>query len=266
MTKNALTPRSALITGGAQRIGLAMAMDLARHGWQVVIHHNTTPIGDTLEHLTKAGAPKVASLQADILDESQVDGLVAKAADLLGRPITLLINNASIFEMERLPDSTRRSWDRHIESNLRTPVYLTQQFAAQVPKTPVVPDIEPTATGCVINMLDQRVWKPTPYFMSYTIAKMGLWGFTQVAALELAPHIRVNAIGPGPTIASVRQSDAHFQQQRRSTVLQRGTNIEDICQAMQYLVNAPAVTGQMIAVDGAQHLDWRIASVVNAHE
>lgn len=258
-------PRAALVTGGAARIGLAMAMDLAKYGWRVAIHHNTTPVGHTLSRLVDLGAPIAKSVQADLLIEQQVEGLVDKAANLLDCPIDLLINNASIFEAERLPDSTRQSWDRHIESNLRAPVHLTQQFAAQVPVSQSE-GAEKLATGCVINMLDQRVWKPTPLFMSYTIAKMGLWGFTQIAALELAPFVRVNAIGPGPTIASVRQSNAHFQHQRRSTILERGTNVEDICQAMHYLANAPAVTGQMIAVDAGQHLDWRIASVVHAQE
>jgi NAD(P)-dependent dehydrogenase (short-subunit alcohol dehydrogenase family) len=198
--------------------------------------------------------------------EHEVEGLVEKACSILGSPLTVLINNASIFEMERLPDSTRESWDRHIESNLRAPVHLTQQFATQVPKTDSANNQEAIATACVINMLDQRVWRPTPFFMSYTIAKMGLWAFTQTAALELAPRIRVNAIGPGPTLPSTRQSQEHFQNQRQSTPLKRGTNVEDICQAMNYLIHAPSVTGQMIAVDGGQHLDWRIASVVNANE
>lgn len=256
--------KTAFITGGAKRIGLAMAKSLAQDGWSIAIHHHLTPVTKVLETLTDLGAPKVGALQADLLQEAQVAGLLAQAQALLDNPIDLLINNASIFEVERLATSTRESWDRHMESNLRAPVHLTKQFAAQVAS--VAPVQEALATASVINMLDQRVWRPTPHFMSYTIAKLGLWGFTQTAALELAPRIRVNAIGPGPTLASTRQSQEHFQHQRQSTILERGTNVEDVCQAMHYLIQAPSVTGQMIAVDGGQHLDWRIPSTFNIRE
>jgi NAD(P)-dependent dehydrogenase (short-subunit alcohol dehydrogenase family) len=180
----------------------------------------------------------------------------------LGGPLTCLINNASIFEYDTVHSATRTSWDRHLESNLRAPFVLTQDFAAQVPPADQDASGEPVASGLVVNMIDQRVRKLTPEFMTYTIAKMGLWAFTQTAAQALAPNIRVNAIGPGPTLQGSRQTEDHFARQRAATVLERGANASDITAALGYFLDAPAVTGQLLCVDGGQHLAWQTPDVL----
>ena len=178
--------------------------------------------------------------------------LIGRAGNALGRPLTLLVNNASIFEHDTLASATRESWDRHMNSNLRAPFVLTQGFAAQVPSPGQDAAGEIVAGGLVVNMIDQRVRKLTPEFMTYTLAKMGLWALTQTAAQALAPGVRVNAIGPGPTLIGARQSPGHFAAQRAATILQRGANPGDITAALGYLINAPSVTGQLICTDAGQ--------------
>ena len=253
---------TALVTGAARRLGRAMALYLAARGHDVAVHHATSAEeAEAVAAEIRALGRKAVTLEADLLDEAQVETLVPRAIAALG-PLTVLVNNASIFEYDRIDTATRQSWDRHIESNLRAPYVLIQHFARQCP--PAEPDEagEPLARGLVVNMIDQRVWKPTPEFSTYTIAKMGLWALTQTAAQGLAPHIRVNAIGPGPTLRGGRQSESHFARQRAATLLNRGANASDITAALGFLLDAPAVTGQMIAVDGGQHLAWQTPDVL----
>ena len=255
--------KKALVTGAGQRLGRAMALYLGARGYDVAVHYATSAQGanDVVAEITTMGGRAVA-LQADLLNEAEVETLVARATEALGGPLTVLVNNASIFEYDNIYTVTRESWDRHIESNLRAPFVLTQNFAVQVPD-PVEDGMgEPIAQGLVVNMLDQRIRKLTPEFMSYTIAKMGLWTLTQTAAQALAPRVRVNGIGPGPTLRGGRQSQSHFDRQRSATILQRGSNIEDITAALGYLLDAKGVTGQMIAVDGGQHLAWQTPDVL----
>jgi NAD(P)-dependent dehydrogenase (short-subunit alcohol dehydrogenase family) len=202
------------------------------------------------------------AIQADLLDEAETSALLPEASRLLGQPITVLINNASIFEYDTVQTATKSSWDRHIGSNLRAPFVLTQALAQQVPDAQMDENGEPIAGALVVNMVDQRVRKLTPEFMTYTIAKMGLWALTQTAAMGLAPHVRVNAIGPGPTLQGARQSDDHFARQRASTVLGRGANPSDITAALGYFLDAPAVTGQLLCVDGGQHIGWQTPDVL----
>ena len=253
----------ALVTGGGARLGQAMALYLGQRGYDVAVHYAGSEEGakDTAAQLEAVGREAVA-LQADLLDENATQALVGRAAEALGGPLTCLINNASIFEYDNITTATRTSWDRHLESNLRAPFVLTQNFAAQAPE-PVMDDMdEPVAQALVINMLDQRIHKLTPEFMSYTIAKMGLWAMTRTAAQALAPKVRVNGIGPGPTLRGHRQSQSHFDRQRAATVLRRGANPTDITAALGYFLDAPAVTGQMLAVDGGQHLAWETPDVL----
>lgn len=253
----------ALVTGAGARLGRAMALYLARRGHDVAVHYAESAEGaEETAAAIRALGRRAVTLQADLLDEAQVETLVAQAAGALGGALTVLINNASIFEYDNLRSATRRSWDRHIESNLRAPFVLTQHLAAQAP--PPVPDAagEPVAQALVINMIDQRVWKPTPEFMSYSIAKAGLWALTRTAAQGLAPAVRVNGIGPGPTLRGARQSESHFARQRAATILNRGANPDDICAALGFFLDSPAVTGQMIAVDGGQHLGWQTPDVL----
>ena len=186
-----------------------------------------------------------------------------RAARALNGPLTLLVNNASIFEYDTVKTATRENWDRHLESNLRAPFVLTQGFAAQAPATGVDQNDEPIATSMIINLVDQRVKKLTPDFSTYSIAKMGLWALTTISAQGLAPQIRVNAIGPGPTLQGGRQSDQHFSKQRSNTILERGANVEDVTAALGYFMDAPAVTGQLLCVDGGQHLAWQTPDVLD---
>lgn len=254
--------RRALVTGAARRLGRAMALYLAGRGYDVAVHYSTSAEeADAVVAEARALGVRAAALQADLLDEAATEALVPRAADALGGPLTVLVNNASIFEYDNLGSATKAGWDRHIGSNLRAPFLLTQAFAAQAPKADVA-GREPVAPGLVINMVDQRVLKPTPEFMTYSLAKAALWAFTRTAAQALAPDIRVNAIGPGPTIQGVRQSTEHFARQRAATILKRGADPEDVTAALGYFLDAKAVTGQLLCTDGGQHLGWRTPDIV----
>ena len=250
----------ALVTGAGGRLGAAIADALGEMGYDVAVHYAGSADGAAeVAARIRGGGRRAETLQADLLDLDAAEALVPRAARALGGPLTVLVNNASIFEHDDLRSLTRTSWDRHLVSNLQAPVLLTQAFAAGAPR--VEGPGEPVAPGLVVNMIDQRVRKLTPEFMSYTLAKSALWTFTRTAAQALAPHVRVNAIGPGPTLRGARQSEAHFAAQRAATVLERGADPDDIVAALRYLVGAKAVTGQLICVDGGQHLGWRTPDV-----
>ncbi len=248
----------ALVTGAGKRLGRAMALALAQDGYDVAVHYASSErdAEDVVAQIRSLGRNAVA-LRADLLRDEETETLLPRAAEALGGHITCLVNNASIFEPDALGTVTRQSWDRHLQSNLRAPVVLLQALAAQS-----LPDLrdnsgEPLAAAVAVNMVDQRVQKLTPDFMSYTLAKSALWTLTQTAAQALAPKIRVNAIGPGPTLQGPRQSASDFSAQRASTPLQRGAGEGDITAALRYLVASPAITGQLICVDGGQHLAWQ---------
>lgn len=253
----------ALVTGAGKRLGRAMALCLAGRGYDVAVHYASSEAEaqDVVTQIEALGR-KACALHADLLDEAQVASLIGQAAQALGGPLTVLINNASIFEYDTIHSASRDSWERHLESNLRAPFVLTQEFAAQAPKGAVDAAGEPIAQSLIVNMVDQRVRKLTPEFMTYTIAKMGLWAMTQTTAQGLAPDIRVNAIGPGPTMQGARQSESHFTRQRAATTLGRGANPDDITAALGYFLDAPAVTGQLLCVDGGQHLAWQTPDVL----
>jgi NAD(P)-dependent dehydrogenase (short-subunit alcohol dehydrogenase family) len=250
--------KRALVTGGARRIGRAMALKLAARGMDVAIHYfgAEDDARQTLKDVEAMGVRAVL-LEADLLDTDQLDALVGRAATGLGGPLDVLINNASIFEHDTIGSITHKSWDRHINSNLRAGVFLSQAFAAQAPKAATDVRGMPKAQAAIVNIVDQRARKLTPEFMSYTLAKMGLWAFTQTAAQAMAPHIRVNSIGPGPTIQGHRQSPSHFAAQQAATLLERGSHPDDIVQAMEFILDAPALTGQLLCIDGGQHLAWQ---------
>lgn len=240
-------PRAALVTGAAKRIGRAIALDLAADGWDVAIHYHSSE-ADALEvvRAIEALGRRATALRADLAREAETGPLVGRAVAAVG-PLTLLVNNASTFEADGWNTVDRASWDLHLETNLRAPFVLTQGFARQLPEG---------EEGNVVNLLDQRVWNPTPAFMSYTVSKLGLWGLTQTMALALAPRIRVNGIGPGPALPNIRQTQAHFDEQCASVPLQRGTSPEEICRTLRFILAAPSMTGQMIALDGGQHMGW----------
>ena len=240
-------PKAALVTGGARRIGRALVLALAESGYAVAIHHHRSRgEAEALAAAIAGNSGRAVALAADLADEDAVRLLLQQATAALG-PIGVLVNNASIFENDTAASVTRQSWDRHLAVNLRAPFVLIQEFAAQLP---------PEAGGAVVNLLDERVWNLTPYFVSYTLSKDALWTLTRTMALALAPRIRVNGIGPGPTLPSPRQSPDQFLERCRSLPLRRGTSPEEIAAALRFILAAPAMTGQMIALDGGEHLGW----------
>ncbi|WP_340248208.1 SDR family oxidoreductase [Sulfitobacter pontiacus] len=250
--------KHALVTGAGARLGRAMALYLGDRGYDVAVHYNSSSDGaDEVVSELKAKGRQAVALQADLLDEAATHDLLPRAAGALGGPITCLVNNASIFEYDNISTATEESWNRHIGSNLRAPFILTQAMAAQGLAPEADAQDEPVAVGLIINMLDQRVRKLTPEFMTYTIGKMGLWALTQTSSQALAPAIRVNAIGPGPTLKGAKQTDEHFARQRSKVILERGANPRDITAALGYFLDAPSVTGQLICTDGGQHLGWK---------
>lgn len=255
--------KTALVTGAGARLGRAMALYLGARGYDVAVHYNTSSKGadDVVAALNAAGQRGVA-VQADLLNEDETQSLFSRAAEALGGPITCLINNASIFEYDTITTATAESWDRHIGSNLRAPFILTQAMARQGLAPVADHNGESMAAGLVVNMLDQRMRKLTPEFMTYTIAKMGLWAMTQTTAQALAPAIRVNAIGPGPTLQGAKQTAEHFEKQRARVILERGANPDDITAALGYFLDAPSVTGQLLCTDGGQHLGWKTPDVL----
>ncbi len=254
---------AALVTGGAKRLGRAMVEALAARGMAVGIHYaGSADAAEELAASIRSSGGQAAALQADLVDDAASMALVARAAETLGQPLTVLVNNASIFEHDTIETATLESWERHIGSNLKAPFLLMQAFAAQCPRGARDEAGEPIASGVVVNLIDQRVRKLTPEFMTYTLAKSALWTLTQTSAQALAPDIRVNGIGPGPTLVGGRQSDEHFAAQRAATVLERGSNPSDIVAALNFLLDSPAVTGQLICTDGGQHLGWKTPDVL----
>jgi NAD(P)-dependent dehydrogenase (short-subunit alcohol dehydrogenase family) len=245
--------KNVLVTGAAKRLGRAIALDLGAAGWNVAIHYNGSAadaeqVADTIR---KTGG-KAVTIQADFSKEAETATVVSAAAKAIG-PLTALINSASLFENDDWQRATRKSWDDHMETNLRAPLLLSQMFAKQLPAG---------TKGSIINIIDQRVLKPTPQFLSYSVSKAALYWLTTTLAQGMGPEIRVNAVGPGPTLKNPRQSDADFGRQRDATILERGADPADICGAVRYLLDAEAVTGQMIAVDGGQHLIWQTPDVM----
>ncbi len=236
---------TALVTGAAMRIGRAIALDLARHGWTVAVHyHRSADAARKVVDEIAAHGGRAAVFAADFADDAQIEALVPDCVRELG-PLTCLVNNASLFENDRLDTVARESWDAHISVNLRAPLALIQAFTRQLP---------PGAHGNVINMLDQRVWSLAPGFLSYTVSKAGLWALTRTLAPALAPRVRVNGVGPGPALPSRHQTEAQFAAYCDRLPLRRGTTPEEICDAVRFILAAPAMTGQMIALDGGEHL------------
>lgn len=239
---------AALVTGGARRIGRALAQTCAEAGFDVAIH--TRNPGDDAEAAAgqvRSAGRRAAILSCDLRKESALVALVGEAEAELG-PVTLLVNSASVFEEDAFETLNRASWDLHMETNLRAPLVLSQAFARRLPA-----DRE----GLIVNILDQRVWRPTPEFFSYSLSKAALWDATRMMAQALAPRVRVNAIGPGPTLQSIHQDAQAFAEEAAATLMGRPVPPTEVAQALRYLIDASAVTGQMIAVDSGQHLAWR---------
>ncbi len=238
-------PGTVLVTGAGRRLGRAIALDLANRGWRVAVHYGASAEAAralVAEILAKGG--KAAALPADLSRIDTLALLVEACAKTVGPP-TCLINNAARFERDTVATLTAESWEAHLDVNLRAPVFLSQAFAASLPAG---------ATGNVVNLIDQKVLRLNPDYFSYTIAKAALWTATRTMAQALAPRIRVNAVAPGPVIKARGQSETEFEGEFRSTLLKRKVSPEEVVAAIRFLIDSPSITGQMIALDGGQHL------------
>ena len=248
---------TALVTGGARRIGRAIVEDLARNGFAVAIHcRSSVDVAEALADDIRRQGGRALVLSADLADLDAARALPARAAEALG-PLTLLVNNASIFEADGIGSLDPERFQRQTTVNLAAPVFLADAFAAQLPA-----DRE----GLVVNMVDQRAWKTTPHFLSYQLSKSGLLTATRTLAQALAPRIRVNAIGPGPTLPSPRQDPAEFRKQAEAVLLRHGPDLCEFGRTIRYLYETRSITGQMIALDGGQHLAWETPDIVGISE
>lgn len=247
----------ALVTGAARRVGRAIALDLAANGFDVAIHcrGSRREAEELVREITGRGG-RAAVIEADLADAERCAGLIAKAAEAVG-PVRLLVNNASVFEEDSLADFSWDVWDRHFALHLRAPVELSRKLAEALP---------PGTDGLVVNIIDQRVWRLTPRFFSYTLSKSALWTATRTMAQALAPRVRVNAVGPGPTLRNQRQTPEDFDRQTEALLLGRGPDLAEFGQTIRYLWQARSVTGQMIALDGGQHLAWETPDVAGVVE
>jgi NAD(P)-dependent dehydrogenase (short-subunit alcohol dehydrogenase family) len=246
-------PKTALVTGGAKRVGRALSMHLAARGYAVAVHFNRShEAAGELVAAIRAQGGKAQAFQADLEQAAQVEALWPEVTATMGS-VTVLVNNASLFEFDDIASLGRDSWHRHMETNLSAPLFLSQAFANALP-------VE--GAGNIVNIVDQRVWKLTPNFMSYTLSKAGLWTLTQTLAQALAPRIRVNAIGPGPTLKSTLQTQEEFRRQQECVPLKVGPSLDEMCRALSFLLETPSITGQMIALDGGQHLAWQTPDVI----
>jgi NAD(P)-dependent dehydrogenase (short-subunit alcohol dehydrogenase family) len=242
----------ALVTAGARRIGRALSVEAARAGFDVAVHHrDSAEDAEQTAALVRAEGRRALVLAGD-LTHPDAAGLVARA-EALG-PVTLLVNNASLFLDDRFETLSADDLDAQMATNVRAPVVLAQAFVAA---------LQADRTGLIVNIVDQRVWRPNPLFFGYSLSKAALWHATQTMAQALAPRIRVNAIGPGPTFGSIHQAPGEFEAEASATPLGRRVTGEDIAHALRYLIDARSVTGQMIAVDSGQHLAWRTPDVID---
>lgn len=240
-------PPVAVVTGGARRIGRSIAIALAEAGFDVAVqYHGSKQDAETAAEHIRALGRRATAIPGDLSNASAPDAIVKEASERLG-PVGLLVNNASSFARDELETLVPEIWENHLAVNLRAPVFLSRSFAMQLP---------PSAEGVIINLLDQRVWKLTPNFFSYTLSKCALWTATRTMAQALAPRIRVVGIGPGPTLASERQNLDDFKRQTLAVPLRRGAELEEIGSAVRFILSARSLTGQMIALDGGQHLAW----------
>jgi NAD(P)-dependent dehydrogenase (short-subunit alcohol dehydrogenase family) len=241
-------PPIALVTGGARRVGRAIVEDLAAHGWAVAIHHNQShDEAMALADAIRGRGGKAVVVAGDLADPTCHTEMIAEAAKALG-PLTLLVNNASTFEKDTVGSLDRAQWDRQFAVNLAAPVFLAEAFAKALPAG---------VEGNIVNLLDQRVFRPTPAYYSYQLTKSALAVATETLAQALAPRIRVNGIAPGPVLPSAHTAAEAFARQVASIPLQRQPDLGDFGRTVRYLVENRSITGQIIALDGGQHLAWR---------
>ena len=245
-----------IITGGATRIGAAIAKKLANEGVEIVIHYfKSKSVAEKLKKELTIKKAKIFLVQGDLSKEPDVNKLIKFAKSKLGY-FDCLINNASLFENDKLENFTTDSWGYHLRTNLRTPALLSKEFSKNIKGK----------NNNIINIIDQRVFKLTPFFFSYTISKTGLYTLTKTSAMSLAPKIRVNGIAPGPTLKNKRQSDKHFKKQYRSTLLENQVDFEEICNAVEFFIKNKSITGQVLAIDSGQSLNWKTPDIIGTNE
>ena len=245
-----------IITGSATRIGASIAKSLAGHGVQITLHYNKSmkAVNNLKKELESLGS-EVFLIKADLSSISQTKKIIPFAFKMM-KGLDCLINNASIFEKDDLINFNEKSFNKHIFVNLQAPAKLTQDFKKYLK----------SKKGNIINIIDQRIFKLTPFFFSYTLSKTGLQTLTKTSAMKLAPNIRVNGIAPGPTIKNKRQTDRHFQKQWKSLILENKVDPKNICETVKYFINNDNVTGQIISVDGGQSLAWKTPDIINTKE
>ena len=245
-----------IITGAATRIGAAIAKKLSGPGIEIVIHYNSSKINaEKLKKELIKNKTKVYLVKGDLSKENDLKQIINFAKSKL-KYFDCLINNASLFENDNLKNFTSKSWSHHLNVNLKAPAYLTKEFAKNTKGK----------NNNIINIIDQRVFKLTPFFFSYTLSKTGLYTLTKTSAMELAPNVRVNGIAPGPTIKNKRQTEAHFKKQYLATPLKQQVNVKDICSAVDFFIKNSSITGQVIAVDSGQSLNWQTPDVIGSNE
>jgi|TARA_A100001011_G_scaffold7038_1_gene7997 NAD(P)-dependent dehydrogenase (short-subunit alcohol dehydrogenase family) len=245
-----------IVTGGATRIGAAIAKKLSGPNVEIVIHYNKSKNkAETLKRKLMINGTKVYLVKGDLSKEKDLNKIV-KFAKLKLKFFDCLINNASLFENDKLENFSTDSWGKHLRTNLRTPALLSKEFAKNIRGK----------NNNIINIIDQRVFKLTPFFFSYTISKTGLYTLTKTSAMSLAPKIRVNGIAPGPTIKNKRQSERHFKKQFMATPLKKQVDVKEICNAVDFFIRNSSVTGQVIAIDSGQNLNWQTPDIMNGKE
>ncbi len=239
--------KTALVTGGSARVGRAICEGLAKVGYAIAVHYNSSSTeADALVKELRGQSIDAVSLQADLSNTKDTSSLIDLAKSELG-PLGILVNNASLFEEDSFDIHNEDLWDKHFAVHVKAPALLTSVFAQQVSEG---------EQGLVVNIIDERVWKLTPNFASYTLSKSALWTATQTMAQNFAPHVRVNAIGPGPTLPSARQTESDFEKQLSTLPLKTAPDLSDFAKTILYFVDMKSVTGQMIALDGGQHIGW----------
>ena len=249
--------KNLLITGAATRVGKAIALHFAERGWNIALHYfKSSSKARNLKKIIEQNWVKVALIKADLKNVKQVEKIIPLAKKQLGT-IDCLINNAALFEKDDISNFTLKSWNDHLNVNLLAPTILTKQFAKQTSKK---------TTSNIINIIDQRIFKLTPFFMSYTISKSALHTLTKTMSMRLAPNIKVNGIAPGPTIKNKRQSAKHFKKQYLSTLLKKSVDTKEICSAVKFLITNKSITGQVIAIDGGQNLNWKTPDIIGNKE
>ncbi len=245
-----------IITGGATRIGAAIAEKLSGPNIQIIIHYNKSKAkAENLKKKLQNHGSKIYLVKGNLSKEKDVIKIVKFAKSKL-KYFDCLINNASIFENDKLENFSPKSWENHISTNLKAPALLSKEFSKNIRGK----------NNNIINIIDQRVFKLTPFFFSYTISKTGLYTLTKTSAMSLAPNIRVNGIAPGPTIKNKRQTDKHFKKQYLATPLKRQVNVKQICNAVDFFIKNVSITGQVLAIDSGQSLNWQTPDIMNGKE